>query len=171
MQEELFTHTVRRLRPQLIAIARNILHDEDEATDAVQDALVSLWRMGPRVQQTDDAERLARRITRNVSLNKQKRKILAPKALSELPSDTYRSLTARQDNPEESIERKETERCVNAAIAQLPRNQQTVILLRHRDGLSYQEIAAILGSTESAVRMTASRAKENLIKCLKILIP
>jgi DNA-directed RNA polymerase specialized sigma24 family protein len=35
------------------------------------------------------------------------------------------------------------------------------------DGLSYQQIAAIQGSTESAVRMTASRAKANLMTSLK----
>ena len=44
---------------------------------------------------------------------------------------------------------------------------QAVILLHHMDGLSYQQIAAIQGSTESAVRMTASRAKANLMNSLK----
>jgi RNA polymerase sigma-70 factor (ECF subfamily) len=65
------------------------------------------------------------------------------------------------------MERQETERQVNDAIAALPKNQQTVILLHHMDGLSYQQIAAIQGSTESAVRMTASRAKANLMTSLK----
>ena len=78
-----------------------------------------------------------------------------------------RALTARQDNPHESMERQEAERQVNAAIALLPRNQQAVIILHHIDGLSYQQIAAIQGTTENAVRMTASRAKTNLIKSLK----
>lgn len=171
MQEELFTHTATLLRPRLIALARNILHDEEDAADAVQDALVSLWRMGDRVRTADEAEKLILRITRNVSLNKQKRRALAPSALGEMPSDTLRTLTARQDNPHESLERKETERQIDAAIKALPRNQQTVIILRHLDGLSYKQIAVILDSTESAVRMTASRAKENLIKRLKQQMP
>ena len=167
MQEELFTHTAMRLRPRLIALARNILHDDEDAADAVQDALTSLWRMGERVQTDTDAERLVIRITRNVSLNKQKRRATATTALSAQPGDTMRALTARQDNPHESMERQEAERQVNAAIALLPRNQQAVIILHHIDGLSYQQIAAIQGTTENAVRMTASRAKTNLIKSLK----
>ena len=155
MQEALFTDVVTRLRPQLMSLARGILHDDEEAADAVQDALVSLWRMGDRVQQATEAERLAMRITRNVSLNKQKRRSFV------------RPLNARQDNPHESMERQEMERQVNDAIAALPKNQQAVILLHHMDGLSYQQIAAIQGSTESAVRMTASRAKANLMTSLK----
>ena len=167
MKEELFTDIVMRLRPRLIALACSILHDDEEAADAVQDALASLWRMGDRVQQAADAERLAMRITRNVSLNRQKHRSLAPTTLGQMPSDTLHALTARQDNPQESLERKERERQVDAAIALLPRNQKSVILLHHLDGLSYRQIAAIQGSTEGAVGMTASRAKENLIKILK----
>ncbi len=123
--------------------------------------------MGDRVQTGTDAERLVLRITRNVSLNKQKRRATATTALGVQPDDTMRTLTARQDNPHESMERQETERQVNAAIALLPRNQQAVIVLHHIDGLSYQQIAAIQGTTENAVRMAASRAKANLIKSLK----
>lgn len=167
MQEKLFTDIVTRLRPRLISLARNILRDDDEAADAVQDALVSLWRMGDKVHTKDETERLAMRITRNVSLNRQKRRAFSPTRIGEMPSDTIRSLTARQANPQESLERQEIERQVDVAITALPRNQQEVILLRHMDGLSYQQIAAIQGNTESAVRMTASRAKENLIKILK----
>lgn len=167
MQEEQFTHTATRLRQQLLAVARGILHDEVEAEDAVQDALVSLWRMGERVQTEADAARLAVRITRNMSLNRLKHRTLAATALSALSGDALHRLTARQDNPHETLERQEAERRVAAAIAALPRAQQAVILLHHLDDLSYGQIAAIWGSTESAVRMTASRAKANLIQQMK----
>ena len=73
-----------------MSLARGILHDDEEAADAVQDALVSLWRMGDRVQQATEAERLAMRITRNVSLNKQKRRSFVIAALDNMPSDTVR---------------------------------------------------------------------------------
>ena len=170
MQEELFTSIATQLRPQLITIACNILHDDEEAADAVQDAFVSLWRMGNRVQTADDAKRLVIRITRNVSLNMLKRKALATTAMDELPSDTLFTLTARQDNPHETLERQEAERQVGAAIAALPRNQQAVIILHHLDGLSYRQIAVIQGCTENAVRMKANRAKENLLRNLKPII-
>ena len=47
MQEALFTDVVTRLRPQLMSLARGILHDDEEAADAVQDALVSPWTTCP----------------------------------------------------------------------------------------------------------------------------
>lgn len=167
MQEQLFTQAASRLRTRLTGIARSILHDDEEAADAVQDALVLLWRMGERVQTEDEAERVAARITRNVSLNKQKRRRLKTTPLETLSFDALRSLTARQQNPQETLERQERERRIDAAIRQLPPQQQTVVLLHHMDGLSYAQIAAIRGSTEAAVKMTAARAKEHLLKLLK----
>ena len=167
MQEQLFTQTATRLRPRLIALACSILRNDEEAADAVQDALVLLWRMGERVQTADEAERVVMRITRNVSLNKQKRRRLQTTPLESIGTDALPALTARQQNPQEAMERQERERSIDRAIHQLPTAQQVAIVLHYMDGLTYGQIAAIRGTSEAAVRMTAARAKEHLIKLLK----
>ena len=116
MQEQLFTQTATRLRPRLMALARSILRNDEEAADAVQDALVLLWRMGERVQTADEAERVVMRITRNVSLNKQKRRRLQTTPLESIGTDALPALTARQQNPQEAMERQERERSIDRAI-------------------------------------------------------
>ena len=169
MEESLFTSLATQMRPMLLGMAMHILHREEEARDAVQDALVALWRMGERAKSEDDARRLIVTITRNISLNKAKR-IQRHKAfpLDELPTDTVRTLAARQRDPHATLEQREEERRVQLAISSLPLHYQALLTMRHIDGMSHSQIAAIQGSTEGAVRVMASRAKEALIRELKV---
>ena len=44
-----FETWVRRLRPSLQSVARRMLADEDDAEDAVQDALLKLWLVRDRL--------------------------------------------------------------------------------------------------------------------------
>lgn len=169
MEEPRFTSLVTRLRPMLIGQAMSLLHSEEEAADAVQDALVSLWRMGDRVEEEGDARRLAVRITRNICLNKVKlRQRHGTLALDELPSDTVHSLTARQRDPQATLEQREQERRVQRAMSALPPHYQALLTMHHIDGMGYGQIAAIQGTTEAAARTMASRAKAALIAELRI---
>ena len=47
-------------------------------------------------------------------------------------------------------------------IDQLPEMQQTIIRLRHMEGMEMKEIASLTGSTEVAVRKALSRARKAL---------
>lgn len=64
--------------------------------------------------------------------------------------------------PEEGALTSEQLRQVFAALASLSQEQQEVITLRFLSDLRYEEIARIMGKRESAVKMTAYRALEQL---------
>ena len=49
-------------------------------------------------------------------------------------------------------------RAYEAALAELPKRQQELIVMRLEFGLSYSEIAAEVASTADAVRMMIARA-------------
>lgn len=169
MEEPQFTPLVTQLRPMLIGLAQGILRNDEEARDAVQDALVALWRMGDRVTEEADARRLVVRITRNICLNKAKqRQRHGSLPLDELPTDTVRSLTARQRDPQATLEQREEERRVQRAMSALPPHYQALLTMRHIDGMSHSQIAAIQGTTELATRTMACRAKAALIRELGI---
>ena len=61
----------------------------------------------------------------------------------------------------------ELEGLVGAAIEQLPPIQRATILLRADQGLSYGEIAYVLGSTRNAVRSNLIAARKHLAKALQ----
>jgi len=51
---------------------------------------------------------------------------------------------------------------VRAAVQGLPKNQRTAVSLHRFEGLSYADIAEVMGLSGKAVKSLLNRAKENL---------
>ena len=64
------------------------------------------------------------------------------------------------DTPENLVYRDELERAVNGAIKNLPEDLRTAVTLREFEGLSYDEIAAIMDCPVGTVRSRIFRARE-----------
>lgn len=144
MTQEEFKDEAQRLRPRLMLTARRYLGDDD-AEDTVQDALLRLWQMVGELRQPFDA--LALRLTRNLCIDKVRRK----KATVTL---TANGETDEADGDDERIER------MMAVVSTLPDLQQTVLRLRHLEGMEMNEIADLIGSSEVAIRKALSRARQ-----------
>ena len=56
---------------------------------------------------------------------------------------------------------------IDAALAALPDDQRTAMILRRYDEMPYEEIAEILGTTVPAVKSLLFRARETLRRKLK----
>lgn len=63
---------------------------------------------------------------------------------------------------EDAIIREESENRAMSLLASLPSGQQAVLRMRHVDGMEISEIAAVTGSTPNAIRVTLSRARQNV---------
>ncbi len=146
MTQEEYKEEVRRLRPRLLQTARRYL-SEDDAEDTVQDVLLRLWQMVGTLRMPIDA--LAIVLVRNFCVDKRRRQ----KPLQAL-SVNY-ELTEETET-DERIER------VLAMIDTLPTLQQTILRLRHIEGMEMREIAELTGSCEVAIRKTLSRARQTL---------
>jgi RNA polymerase sigma-70 factor (ECF subfamily) len=144
MTQEEFKEEAQRLRPQLMLTARRYLGDDD-AEDTVQDVLLRLWQMVGELRQPFDA--LALRLTRNLCIDKVRRK--KPTVML-----TDSGETDQAENDDERIER------MMAVVSTLPDLQQTVLRLRHLEGMEMNEIADLIGSSEVAIRKALSRARQ-----------
>ena len=144
MTQEEFKEEAQRLRPRLMLTARRYLGDDD-AEDTVQDVLLRLWQMVGELRQPFDA--LALRLTRNLCIDKVRRK---------RPTLTLTDSgeTGEADDNDERIER------MMAVVSTLPDLQQTVLRLRHLEGMEMNEIADLIGSSEVAIRKALSRARQ-----------
>jgi RNA polymerase sigma-70 factor (ECF subfamily) len=76
-------------------------------------------------------------------------------------------LLSSGSRPEMRLERKENQAQVKAALAQLPADYREVLLLRFLEELSLEEVAAVLGTTEGAIRGKQLRALQRLQSLLK----
>jgi RNA polymerase sigma-70 factor (ECF subfamily) len=148
MTQEEFMEEARRVRPQLLLVARRYLSDDD-AEDVVQDALLRLWQMVGEVRRPMDA--LASVLTRNLCIS-QLRRQRCPSGLSE------ENITSEDSDyaDDERLSR------MLAIIETLPSLQQTILRLRHIDGMEMKDIATLIGSNEVAIRKALSRARQTV---------
>ena len=144
MTQEEFKEEAQRLRPRLMLTARRYLGDDD-AEDTVQDALLRLWQMVGELRQPLDA--LALRLTRNLCIDQVRRR--KPTVML-----TDSGGTDLADGDDERIER------MMAVVSTLPDLQQTILRLRHLEGMEMNEIADLIGSSEVAIRKALSRARQ-----------
>lgn len=156
MTQEEYKDEVRRIRPKLLSVARRFLSD-DEAEDMVQDVLLRLWQMLDELRLPIDA--LATVLVRNqcVSLLRKQRRIVA---LSAAVPDGFSS-AAVPDGFSVGTTNENLDRLM-AIVERLPSLQQTILRLRHMEGMEMSDIANLIGSNEVALRKALSRARQTV---------
>ena len=150
MTQEEYKDEVRRIRPKLLSVARRYVGDDD-AEDTVQDVLLRLWQMLDELRLPVDA--LATVLVRNQcvsQLRKQRHAVALPATIA---SDGF-SVGVATDSTDENLDR------LMAIVESLPSMQQTILRLRHIEGMEMSDIAEMTGSNEVALRKVLSRARQ-----------
>lgn len=155
MHRSEFESFVKSVRPTLIARAASVVGDDDTAADIVQDCLLKLWSMRQSLDDYNSPEALAMTIVHRMALNSIRSRKVVLEIRDEIMSDS-------QPSPEQMAIDSESADEVHRLLAMLPDAQQSIITMRHVEGLSNAEIAQITGSTEGAVRTALSRARNKI---------
>jgi len=167
-----FATVVRTYGGRLLAVARRLLRDEDDARDALQDALLSAFRGLDGFQEGARLSTWLHRIVVNASLMKLRARKRRPEEpieglLPQFLEDGHRVLDGGQDSPwaepaETLLQRHETRMLVRDAIDRLPEGYRTVLLLRDIEDLRTEETARLLEMTPNAVKVRLHRARQAL---------
>jgi RNA polymerase sigma-70 factor (ECF subfamily) len=157
---------VREYGPRLLATARRMLRNEQDALDAVQDAFLSAFKAIDRFHGDAKLSTWLHRIVINASLMKlrtKRRKGEKPitDLLPAFSDDGHRVVTDREWLEPEvpPIERDELRRTVRDKIEQLPENYRTVLLLRDIEEMDTQQTAEVLDVSTSVVKTRLHRAR------------
>jgi RNA polymerase sigma-70 factor (ECF subfamily) len=161
---EAFGILIRRYEPGLLRFATRMLGNPDAAADAVAESLVRAYR---HLAQCRDPARLRSwlyRITGNRCRSHLARRRSNDVPLSEAPpladsSDTWAAL-----------ERGEQVALVERALAGLPVEKREAFVLKHVEGMSYEEMAAVTGARIPTLKMRVHRAREALLAALEELV-
>ena len=171
-----FEALVRRYGGRLLATARRLLRNEEDARDCLQDSLLKVFE---RIDQFEGRSSLAtwlHRIVVNTALMKlraQTRK--AEESIDPLlPDFDERGCRIEPDwNFPETVEgillREETREAVRDKIAALPETYRIVLMLRDIEELSTAEAAELLEVSEGTVKVRLHRARAALKKLLEPL--
>ena len=163
-----------RIAPHLDAaynLARWLLRSEQDAEDAVQDAVLRALKYGAALQD-GDARPWLLGIVRNTCFTALARHKGAPAQVDfddELYAAEIGAATADdRSNPEVLVGRERQRRMVNAAIAALSPTLREVIVLREFEDLAYADMAAVMGVPVGTVMSRLSRAREKLKQALTV---
>ena len=149
-------------KDRVFSIARYSLGDEAAADDVTQQIFVKLiTRIGQFRGDSEFTTWLYRLVINSCLDERRKRRRLLP--LVEI--DTM-SNTANQRSPETGYARREVADSVRQAISGLKPKMRLPVLLKYIDGLSYEEIAKVLGGSKGTVASRLNRAHKALAKRL-----
>ena len=155
MEQEQFKREIIPLRNRLIAYALRLTENKDDAEDIVQEVFLKLWFIREKLSDYKYIPSLAFTIAKHLSLNSVKRKRIECEELSE-------QWQSEDETPLQELEHKEEIERLLILIDELPDLQQSVLRMKHLEGLETDEIAALLGCSVEAVRMNLSRARKKI---------
>lgn len=169
-----FEAMVRLHGGKLLAVARRLMRNDEDARDVVQAAYLSAWRS---MHDFAGASRLStwlHRIVVNTALMRLRSRRRKPEEsidalLPEFQEDGHHveRFSEWAAPADELLERKETRATVRACIERLPENYRTVVILRDIEERSTQEVAEALTLTEAAVKVRLHRARQALSTLLR----
>ena len=149
-----------RLSPRLYRLALRLLADAAEAEDVVQEAMLRLWQIAPRWE-TGAAQPATwvYRVALNLATDRlRRRRGVALDTVAEPADEAPAPLDAMLDA--------DRGKALEAALAQLPDRQRLAVVLRHLEGLSNPEIAALMDVGVEAVESLTARGKRRLAELL-----
>ena len=168
-----FAELVEKYKQPLFNFVFRTLRDETETEDVAQNTFLQVWKARARYQRTAKFSTWLFTIARNLCLNEIRRR---SRHQAESIEETH---AEHEDQPRQQYEDKahiaapekllhgELAAKIEAALAELPENQRTAILLCRQDELSYEEIAEVLDCSLSATKSLIHRGRETLKEKLK----
>ena len=168
-----FEALVDRYKQPVVNLAARIIGDPTEAEDVAQNVFLQAYKAAGRYKATAKFSTWLFTITRNLSLNELRRRARHPADSMDAPPEWDRESPSRQFEDRsaplasEEVLRAELTEKIEEVLAELPVNQRTALVLLKEKGLSYEEIAGILGCSVSAVKSLIHRGRETIKKRIK----
>ena len=149
-----FTELCRRHYPAMVAIAHSVLGDRHLAEDAAQQAFAKAAVKLPQLKKKGQFAKWLAAICRNTAKD-------MARSIKPLHSADDVSMIAAQPHEESANE------AVKEALGRLSASVREVIFLRYYDGMSYEQISAVLGISQQAINGRLRRAKKKLADYLR----
>jgi RNA polymerase sigma-70 factor, ECF subfamily len=152
--ERAFQMLVERWERPVFTFLARMLGSREEAQDVGQETFLRLFRQVGRYQPQGQFRSWLFRIAGNLARSRLRRRKIVRWVAFENP---LHDLPANDPPVGAALEREALRGTLMKALNELPERQREAVLLRHDLGMSQREIAATLGTTESAVESLLQR--------------
>jgi len=159
-----FEQIVHRYQRPVISLIARMTGDRALAEDLAQDTFVKAFRSLAAFDTTRRLSSWLFRIAHNTAIDAMRRSSPPPGSI-DVASAAGPHEPATPPGPD-PVERQELGRALEAALAELRSDQRAAIVLRYENGLSFDEIGAVLGVPEVTARSHVHRARKELARLL-----
>ncbi len=170
-----FELLVNKYERKVQRLLSRLVRDPAEVEDVTQEAFIKAFRALPTFRGESAFYTWLYRIAINTAKNylaAQGRK--APATVDLAPEDAENSADGEfsrdASTPEQELMSRQVAETVNSAMDALPEELRAAIMLREIEGMSYDEIAAIMGCPIGTVRSRIFRAREAIAEQLRPLL-
>src|SRR6202158_1892804 len=157
-----FEELVRRYQRPIAAYVYRMVGDYDSALDLTQEVFIKVYNSLARYRSEFKFSTWIYKIAHNAAIDHLRRYAVREQALTN-GFDTERrevSLESRRLTPEQESERNEKRSEIESVVQLLPAAYRELIVLRHSQDLSYDEIAEVTGLPLGTVKNRLFRARE-----------
>lgn len=164
---ELYRHIVDTYSPMIFHLVRSFEKNEEEVKGMVQEIFVKAYT------KLDSFENRAKFSTWIYSLSLNYCRDYAKNIrrnnsrFSEMKESFIDGQTSDELQPDEMMEKQETEGALFRAIEKLSPEQSEPLLMKYRDRMSYKAISRQTGISESALKVRVHRARQELKRNLE----
>ncbi len=172
--ERAFPELVRRFQGRVTNLVSRVLNDRECADDLAQEVFVRVFVHRRNYRRGSKFSTWLFTIAANLAKNEIRRRVrrrnwFSLDALQEMLQDSAIQLADPTEGRESRLEREQLRDVVGRAIATVPEKYRLSLVLRDIEGLSYEEIAQVLGIPGGTVRSRINRARAMLKRKLQPL--
>ncbi|MGB5332246.1 MAG: RNA polymerase sigma factor RpoE [Woeseiaceae bacterium] len=170
-----FDLLVLKYQHKIVNLVMRYVRDPELALDITQEAFIKAYRALPRFRGDSAFYTWMYRIAVNTAKNhlaaQRRRPMNVELDLQDPDQYDLHAKLKETDTPEAITLSNETREAVERAIAALPEDLRTAIILRELEGMSYEEIAQTMECPVGTVRSRIFRARDAISKKVGSLTP
>ena len=169
--QDAFAQLLDAHQSKVYALTLRLVNSPEDALDLTQETFFNAWRGLPGFHFESKFSTWLYRLATNAAIDFLRREKLR-RGLNVTPlwggedADHVLEIPDRRFTPQDELERKEFQEAVVRGLSRLSDEHRQVLVLRELNGLSYAEIAQVLGIEEGTVKSRISRARLALRKVL-----
>lgn len=174
-REQAYRELVRRYERPVFSLIYRMVRDREVAEDLAQDSFIKVLNHIDRYRPEFKLSSWLFKIANNVAIDHLRKRQLDTVSMDGSPHAATQSeieatqleIAAQQETALEEMEAKEIGTAIERAIAALRPEYRSCIMLRHVEGRSYEEIAAMLDLPLGTVKTYIHRARHQLREALE----
>jgi RNA polymerase sigma-70 factor (ECF subfamily) len=174
---EAFQQLFHKYSPSVVNFAFRFLGTQARAEEIAQEVFLQVYRWQKRYEPKAKFSTWLFKIAHNHCLNEvRKGEYRVSLESFDLPNDFEGDERERNlpdptsSKGEDILAAKEAAGRIQQILHRIPESQRTALLLSRMEGMSYQEVAEVLGSTEKAVKSLVFRATQSLKEGLRDML-